>query len=137
MSKTLVLDVHLSSKTLLWGLRGRGHEVSTLEGLGLAGDTLDAEMAKCAGDKLGAGNCVLVTIDMTIVEDSPGFDWSRYAIAWIKPNPSLRGSDVEAAKHDVFHRYLDRIAEQEPGDHYTYTRGRFYKHPPSLISRPY
>ena len=133
---TLVLDVHLSSKTLVAGLRGRGYSMMTLQDLGLAGNTPDPDLARQASKKLG-DDFVLVTIDLTILEDSPGFDWERYAIAWIKPDGHLSGAEVEAAKHDIFHHYADRIAEQIPGDHHTYTGGRYYRHPPSLISRPY
>jgi hypothetical protein len=74
-------------------------------------------------------------MDVTIIEDAPGFDWSRYAIAWIRPREDLRGVQVEQAKAEIIHRHAHTIREQNPGDHYTYNVQSHYKHPPSLTSQ--
>lgn len=134
--RVLVLDEHLSSKTLGAGLRARGFDVRTLQSLGLSSRP-DPDVVRQIPDKLGSADWVLVTVDYPIVEEHRGFDWSRYTIAWIKYDPHLSGADVEAAKHDILHKHVQRIAEQRPGDHHTYTRRSYYRHPPSLMSRPY
>jgi hypothetical protein len=133
----LILDAHLESKTLIAGLKARGFELWTLSDLELPGDAFDSTVARRADEKVGADRCVLVTIDVTIVEDSRGFDWSRYAIAWLKIPSHLKGGDAETAKHNILHRRVDRIAAQSAGDHFTYTLESSYQHPPSLMSRPY
>lgn len=74
-------------------------------------------------------------MDLTIVEDFPGFDWSRYAIAWIRPREDLRGVQVEQAKADIMHRHAHAIRDQNPSDHHTYDARNHYRHPPSLASQ--
>ena len=75
---------------------------------------------------------MLVTMDLTVVEDYPGFDWSRYAIAWVVVHESLAGARVEQAKHEIVHRHAHKIREQARGDHHTYTAERHYTTRPSL-----
>jgi hypothetical protein len=133
----LVLDAHLSSRTLIAGVRGRAFEVTTLDDLGLDGRPDPDVMTQTAQLVSAPDGWVLVTMDLTILEDFPGFDWDRYAVAWVKVAPQLRGAAVEAAKHDIVHRHVPRIAEQRPADHFTYLRDRFYRHQPSLMSRAY
>jgi len=71
-------------------------------------------------------------IDVT-AEKFLGFEWARYAIAWIKIDAHLAGIAVEHAKTNVVNRHAHQIVEQRRGDHFTYTRTSHYKHPPSLI----
>ena len=78
---------------------------------------------------------VLVTMDLTIVEEHPGFEWERYAIAWITVHEDMRGAAFEAEKTDVVHRHAHRIAEQARGDHYTYTTKRWIRSRPSLATQ--
>ena len=78
---------------------------------------------------------VLVTMDLTIVEEHPRFDWDRYAVAWIVVHDDLLGAAFEAAKTDVVHRHAHRIAEQARGDHFTYTVTQRIRSRPSLASQ--
>jgi len=80
------------------------------------------------------GMWVLVTMDLTIVEDYPGFDWTRYALAWVQVHENLRGAPVERAKTEIVQRHAHAIREQARGDHHTYTTTRRYKHRPSLTT---
>lgn len=73
-------------------------------------------------------------MDVTIVDDHEGFDWSRYAIAWIRPGRHLRGKEVEVAKANAIHRHLHHIEAQMSGQHFTYGPHSFQRHPPSLAS---
>lgn len=134
---TLVHDEHLASKTLVAGLRARGFSVKTLHELGLNRE-LDPDVVRQIPNKLEAGeDWVLVTIDYTIIDDHSGFEWERYAIAWIVLDKYMRGGEVEALKHDIVHKHPEKIAAQGPDDHFSYTRRSQFKHPPNLISRPY
>lgn len=73
-------------------------------------------------------------MDLTIVEEHPGFDWSRYALAWVRIRKELKGTSAEQAKADTIHRHAHTIREQARGTHYTYSPKRYEKHPPSLAS---
>jgi hypothetical protein len=73
-------------------------------------------------------------MDVTIEQDYPGFDWNRYAIAWVVVPRRLRGTAVERQKANIVHRYAHVIREQRPGDHHTYTATQHFKHPPSVGS---
>lgn len=77
---------------------------------------------------------VLVTMDLTITEDFPGFDWDRYAIAWVAGHESLRGAAFEHSKQDIVHRHAHAMVEQARGDHHTYSEKRHSKARPSLTS---
>lgn len=79
---------------------------------------------------------VLVTMDNSIIEDHRGFEWERYAIAWVVIDPRVRGAPAEYAKHNVIHRHAHQIIEQRPGgDHFTYTQPARHRSPPSLVTR--
>jgi len=126
----LVLDEQLAGKSLVAALRARGLEVLTLADLGLTGRP-DPDVVRQV-DERHNGAWVLVTMDLTVIEDHPGFDWGRYAIAWVLIREDLRGADFEAAKHNVVHRWALEILEQRRGDHHTHTVAQRHKSPPSL-----
>ena len=77
---------------------------------------------------------VLVTMDLTITEEFTGFDWDRYAIAWIAVREDLRGQAFEQAKQNIVHMHAHVIAEQRVGDHHTYSERRHSRSPPSLTT---
>lgn len=129
----LVLDEPLANRRLVAALQERGIECSTVADHGVTGRP-DPDVVRRI-DEQTAPPWVFVTMDLTIVEDFPGFDWSRYAIAWIRPREDLRGLEVEQAKADIMHRHAHTICEQGPADHYTYTAKHHFKHPPSLQSQ--
>jgi hypothetical protein len=128
----LVLDEQIAGKTLVSALRGRGFLVKTLADFGLTGRP-DPEVARELYRRQ-QGEWVLVTMDLTIVEEFSGFDWDLYAIAWIVVREDLRGEAAEHSKQDVVHRYAHRMVEQRPGDHHTYSEGRHSRARPSLTS---
>lgn len=127
----LVLDEHLLA--IAPGLRARGLDARTVEDF-RARSTLDPDVIRAVAAAMG-GPWVLLTMDGTIVTEYPGFEWDRYAIAWIVIDAHLRGASVEHAKTDVVHRHAHRMLEQRPGDHFTYTQRARYQHPPSLLTR--
>jgi hypothetical protein len=126
----LVLDEQLERGQLADALRDRGMGVATVGDFGATGRP-DPDVVR---QIVGAVNehWILVTMDLTIVEDYPGFDWSRYAIAWIRPHEKLRGVAVERAKAEIIHRYAHAIRELAGGDHHTFTAERHFKSRPSL-----
>jgi hypothetical protein len=126
----LVLDEHLTAAQA--GLAQRGIDARTVHEFNAA-STSDPDVIR-AIDRQMAGPWVLVTMDGTIVDEHRGFDWHRYAIAWIKVPPHVRGAAFEYAKVDVIQRHAHQVVEQVPGDHYTYTERQRFKHPPSLMS---
>jgi len=73
---------------------------------------------------------VFVTVDLTIVDEHPGFDWSDYAIAWIAVPEHLTGSAFEAGKVDLVHRHAHEIVMQRRGMHRTYTVSQGFKSRP-------
>jgi hypothetical protein len=129
----LVLDEQLANPQLVAAPAARGIEISTVADYGATGRA-DPDVVRRIDDQI-SGPWVFVTMDLTIVEDFPGFDWSRYAIAWIRPREDLRGVAVEHAKADIMHRHAHTIREQSPTDHHTYTATNHYKHPPSFASQ--
>ena len=108
-------------------LRERGIEISTVADYGATGRA-DPDVVRRIDHQI-SGPWVFVTMDLTIVQDFPGFDWSRYAIAWVRPREDLRGAEVERAKADIMHRHAHTIRDQSPADHYTYTAKQHFKHP--------
>ena len=126
----IVLDEHLTRVTR--SLRDRGVVVKTVADFH-ATSTLDPDVIRAVANGLPNESWVLVTMDGTIVDEYPGFEWERYAIAWIKIDPRLSGIEVEHAKTDVVNRHAHSIIEQRPPDHHTYFRDRHYRHAPSLI----
>ena len=68
-------------------------------------------------------------MDTTILEDFAGFDWSRYAIAWVVIDDRLLGAAVEQAKSNVIQRHAHTMVDQRRADHFTYTAQRHSKHP--------
>jgi hypothetical protein len=129
----LVLDEQLASKQLLEGLRARGLDVATVADFGVTGRA-DPDVVRQIGER-HAGPWVFLTMDLTIVEEHPGFDWDRYAIAWISVHEDLSGAAFEASKTDVVHRHAHQIVEQGRGDHHTYTTGQRIRSRPSLASQ--
>lgn len=126
----LVLDEHLTAPAS--GLRDRGIDTRTVQDFH-ATSIHDPDVIRAIAAVMTTP-WVLVTLDGTIVDEAPNFEWDRYAIAWIVVNPDLRGIVVERAKAEIVHRHAHRIVQQRPGDHFTYTRRSQYKHPPSLVS---
>jgi hypothetical protein len=74
----------------------------------------DPDVARRIDDQC-SGAWVLVTMDLTVVEDYSGFDWNRYAIAWVVVHETLAGARVEQAKHEIVHRHAHKIREQGAG----------------------
>lgn len=129
----LVLDEQLESNRLIDGLRARGLSVATVGSFGLTGQ-FDPDVVRRV-DERHSGPWVFVTMDLTIVEDYPRFDWDRYAIAWISVHQGLAGAAFEESKVNVVHRHAHEIVEQARGDHHTYTTKRHLKARPSLVSQ--
>lgn len=107
----------------------------TLRELGLS-EAADPDVVRQAQEEI-TDPWVLVTMDLDIIEHHPGFDWSRYAIAWIDIPPGIKGQAFEAAKRNAFHHHANAIGEQGLGDLFTYGPRRHIKRPPSPRSRPY
>jgi hypothetical protein len=128
----VVLDEQLAGVQLVRALDARGLDVKTLGDFGVTGRP-DPDVVRQIGARQ-PGPWVLVTMDLTILEDHPGFDWGRYALAWIVL-PDIRGKEFEEAKHSVIQRRLHEIVEQGPGDHHTYTFAQRHRSPPSLASQ--
>jgi hypothetical protein len=131
-SPLLVLDEQLESQRLVAALSDRGCDVGTVGDFGAQGRP-DPDVVRRIAEQ-HAGDWVLVTMDLSIVEDFKGFDWDRYAIAWVRIRKELRGAAVEIAKANAVHKHLDRIKGQRPGDHFTYSPDRYARHPPSLAA---
>ncbi len=97
----LVLDEQLANPRLVAALRDRGSMAETVGDYGATGradpDVVRRIAAQCRVP------WVFVTMDLTIIEDFPGFDWNRYAIAWIRPREDLHGARVEEEKTDIIH----------------------------------
>ena len=129
----LVLDEQLAGKNLVAALGARGIDVATLADFGVTGRP-DPDVVRTI-DRRHSEMWVLVTMDLNIVEEHPGFDWHRYALAWIMVREELRGSAFEASKHDVVHRHAHQIVEQARGDHHTYTATQRIRSRPSLTSQ--
>jgi hypothetical protein len=129
----LVLDEQLTGKSLVAGLRSRGLEVKTVKDFGVT-QTTDPDMVKTIATRHD-GQWVLVTMDTTIVEEHTGFDWSRYAIAWVIVPEHLTGLTFDQAKANVLHNWALDIAQLRAGDHRTYYERRHTKSRPSLSSQ--
>lgn len=129
----LVLDEQVAGKRLLDGLRARGIEASSVGDFGVTGRA-DPDVLRTI-DSTPSQNWVFVTMDLTIVEDHPGFDWNRYAIAWILVHQRLTGAAFEASKTDIVHRHAHQMLEQGRGAHHTYSAKSHTKTRPSLASQ--
>jgi hypothetical protein len=130
----LVFDEQLASARLVSALHDRGLDAQTVGDFAVTGRPDPDVVRGIENSSSIAGGWVLVTMDLTIVEDFSGFDWSLYAIAWIHVPVHMRGAAVERAKADIVHRHAHVIAEQVPGDHHTYTARQHFRHRPSLTS---
>jgi hypothetical protein len=126
----LILDEQVARPRLVVALSDRGMLAQTVGDYGATGRP-DPDVVRRISEQQ-PGPWVLVTMDLTIVEDYPGFDWSRYAIAWIRVDEHLRGAKVEHQKNEIIHRHAHSMLEQRPGDHHTYTAMNRYKTRPSL-----
>ncbi len=129
-SAALVLDEHLTA--LRPGLEQRGIAARTVQEF-RATSIVDPDVIRAIAQCI-ASPWVLVTMDGTIVDEHPRFEWGSYAIAWIVIAPHLRGVAVEHAKADVLQRHAHQMVEQRPGDHHSYTQRARFRHPPSLLS---
>jgi len=129
----IVLDEQLAGGKLVAALRDRGLDVRTLDKFGVTGKP-DPHVVRRVDEAIGA-TWVFVTMDLTILEDFPNFDWGQYAIAWIRIPEGVSGAAVEHAKHNVVQRHAHLIVEQARGDHHTYTSTAHFKSPPSLTSQ--
>jgi hypothetical protein len=129
----LVLDEQLCGRGLIDALRARGLAVATVKDFG-AGGRPDPDVVRRIDERCD-GPWVLITMDFTIVEDFPGFDWIRYAIAWVVPREELRGGAFQHEKNDIVHRHVHQMVEHGRGDHHTYTVKQHQKSRPSLASQ--
>jgi hypothetical protein len=129
----LVHDEQLCRPGLFVSLGERGIEAQPLSDFDASGKA-DPEVVRRVAGRLKARRWVLVTMDLTIDQDHPGFDWGRYAIAWVIVPRTLRGAAVERHKANVVQRYAHLMCEQRPGDLQTYTATQHFKHPPSVGS---
>ena len=103
----LVLDEQLCRGLLIEGLLLRGYEVKTVKDFGAAGRP-DPDVVR----RIDTGPWVLVTMDFTVIEDFPGFDWGRYAISWVIVHEDLKGAAFEHQKNDIVHRHVHQMVEQ-------------------------
>jgi hypothetical protein len=131
VASTLVLDEQFTSKRLILALRDRGIDVKTVADFGAKGRP-DPDVVRRIAVGCEEKDWVLVTMDTTILEDFAGFDWRRYAIAWVVIDDHLLGAAVERAKSNVVQRHAHMMVDQKPADHFTYSARRHAKHPPSL-----
>jgi hypothetical protein len=129
----LVLDEQLEAKSLVVALTDRGLAVKTLGDYGLTGRP-DPDVVRRI-DERQSGMWVLVTMDLGIVEHHPGFDWDRYAIAWILVHKDLRGVKFEQSKRNIVHKYAHEMVQQARGDQHSYSEQRRTKSRPSLSSQ--
>ncbi len=130
----LVLDEPIGNPRLLAGLKDRGIGAETVGDFGVTGRT-DPDVVRRIDETVKQAPWVLVTMDLTIIEDHEGFTWERYALAWVRVARGIRGGAVEREKADIVHRYAHLIREQSRGQHFTYSRNQRSKHPPSLSSQ--
>jgi hypothetical protein len=103
----LVLDEHLTGACS--GLAGRGIPVKTVHDFN-AGSTADPTVIRTIADKMGDTPWVFVTLDGTLVDEHRGFDWERYAIAWIVVPTGVLGIAFEHAKVNVIQRHAHRMS---------------------------
>jgi hypothetical protein len=129
----LVLDEQLCRGGLIEALRTRGLDVSTVKDFDANGRP-DPDVVRRIDDGR-KGPWVLITMDFTIIEDFPGFDWDRYAIAWVVVHHELKGAAFEHEKNDIVHRHVHQMVEQGRGDHYTFTVKQRHRSRPSLSSQ--
>jgi hypothetical protein len=130
---TLVLEDHLSAHILVASLKSRGYNAVPVAELGLGGKRSDADLVREIGDKIDT-LWTFATLDLTIIDDASGFDWDRYAIAWVMVKKGLKGAGYEQAKQNIVHKHVEKMEAQQPGDHWTYTARSHHKDPPSLVS---
>jgi hypothetical protein len=133
MAALLVLDEQLTAKSLVAGLHSRGLEVQTVHDFGVSGKA-DPDVVRTI-DARCKPHWVLVTMDVTIIEEHQRFEWDRYAIAWIVHPEGLKGAAVERAKANIIHRWAHEIVKLRRGDHHTYYESRHLKSRPSLASQ--
>lgn len=70
-------------------------------------------------------------MDLSILDDFSGFDWSRYALAWLHVRPDMNGIAVEHSKADTLHRWCHELSKMNPGDHWSFSIGSKQKDQPS------
>lgn len=127
----IVLDEHLMA--VRQGLEQRGITVRTVADFNVR-STLDPDVVRAVASAL-SDPWVLVTMDGTIIDEHPSFEWGRYALAWVLIDTHLRGAAVEHAKANVVQRHAHQMVEQRAGDHFSYTERARFRHPPSLMTR--
>jgi predicted nuclease of predicted toxin-antitoxin system len=129
----LVLDEQFANPRLIAALRDRGIDAMTVGDYGVIGRS-DPDVVREIQRSARRKPWVLVTMDLTIMEEHQGFKWERYAIAWVVLREGLRGVRVEREKSEIVHRHAHLIHQQAPGDHHTYTSTQHFRQPPSLTS---
>lgn len=129
----LVLDEQFANPRLVLALRDRGIDAATVSDYGVTGQS-DPDVVRRLDEGIQPESWVLVTMDLTIMDDHEGFSWERYAIAWIVLPEGLKGLRVEQAKSEIVHRHAHLICDQKVGDHCTYTRRQRFRSPPALTS---
>ena len=115
------------------GLRGRGFDAIPVADIGLGGKRPDADLVRQIGTNIDQA-WVFVTLDLSIIEEASGFEWHRYAIAWVMVRAGLANVAFEHAKQNIVHKHAEKITSQEAGDHWSYTDRSCFKHPPGLVT---
>jgi hypothetical protein len=90
----LVLDEQFANLRLIAALHDRGIDAATVGDYGVAGRS-DPDVVRQIQRSIRRRAWVLVTMDLTIIEEHRGFKWERYAIAWVVLRDGLRGLSVE------------------------------------------
>src|SRR5664280_901737 len=129
----LLFDAQISSPRLITAIRERGLDARAIAAVGGNGRP-DPEVVLRIVQDMRDTPWVLVTMDLTITDDFPGFEWDRYAIAWVMLRQGVLGAAVEIEKTEIVQRHAHDMREQGQGDHHSYTAGRRHKSPPSLAS---
>ena len=127
----LVFDEQIANPKLVGALQDRGIDARTVGDFGVTGRP-DPDVVRRVQDGLSSKAWVLVTMDLTIVEEHEGFKWERYALAWIKVRDGLLGVKFEQEKANIVQRHAHLICQQTAGQHYTYTARAHFKNPPRL-----
>lgn len=126
----LVLDENVGSDRLVKALGDRGCAARTLKDLGANGKP-DPDVVMETAKKIKKP-WVLVTMDLSIIDDHSKFDWDRYALAWLFIRPDLSGIAVERSKTDTVHRWCHELRDMTPGNHWSLSIKARQRHAPSL-----
>ena len=105
----LVFDEQIANPKLVAALQDRGIDARTVGDFGVTGRP-DPDVVRRVQDGLSSKAWVLVTMDLTIVEEHEGFKWERYALAWIKVRDGLLG--VVRGIGDAHRRHSNRDSDE-------------------------